>query len=243
MYEQKLLNEITLRGLSQATVRSYLHSIKMFTRFCDKPCTELDVDDAKRFIVYLRDVKKVSARTTNAKRAGITFYLRHVLGRRIDQGSLPSMKTPSTIPVVLTKEEVELMINSLHNVFYKTVIIGLYSTGLRSEEFRNLKVEDIDSKAMVIHVRNGKGAKDRKALLSPVFLKYLRLYWQKYRLGETPKCDYLFTSTKPSKRSKREDGRLSHTALGYIVDTAVKASGIKKKFTLIPSVTRLQLTY
>ena len=131
------------------------------------------------------------------------------------------------------------MVNSLHNVFYKAVLIGLYSTGLRAEEFRNLKVSDIDSKDMVIHVRNGKGGKDRKALLSPVFLKYLRLYWQKYRLGDKTKCEYLFTSTRPS-RSKREDGRLSHTALGYIVNTAVKVSGIKKKSIPIRFAIRLR---
>lgn len=241
-YEQKLLDEIKIRGLSEATKRSYLPSIKRFARFCDKPCGELDVEDAKRFIVYLRDVKKLSARSVNAKRGGIAFYLKHVLGQRIDQGVLPQMKTPSTIPTVLTKEEVSLLVNSLHNVFYKTVLIGLYSTGLRAEEFRNLKISDVDSKAMVIHVRNGKGGKDRKALLSPVFLKYLRLYWQKFRQGENPRCEYLFTSTRPSKRSQENGGRLSHTALGYIVNTAVKASGIKKKSTLIRFATRSQLT-
>ena len=153
------------------------------------------------------------------------------------------MKTPSTIPVVLTKEEVSLMVNSLHNVFYKTVLIGLYSTGLRSEEFRNLKIDDVDSKEMIIHVRNGKGGKDRKALLSPVFLKYLRLYWQKYRIGEKNRCEYLFTGQKQNRRSKRTDGRLSHTALGYIVDTAVKVSGIKKKFIHIPFGIHLRPTF
>lgn len=242
-YEQKMLEEIKIRGLSKATRISYETSIRMFTRFCDKPCGELDVDDAKKFIVYLRDCKKISARTINAKRAGVAFYLKHVLGRRIDQGVLPSMKTPSTIPEVLTQEEVSLLVNSLHNVFYKTVLIGLYSTGLRSEEMRNLKIGDVDSKANVIHVRNGKGGKDRKALLSPVFLKYLRLYWQKYRVGEKNKSEYLFTSTKFNKKTKRNDGRLSHTALGYIVNTAVKAAGIKKKLPHTRLDTRLRLTY
>jgi len=228
-YEEKLLEKIKIRGLCKSTTQSYLNAIHQFTKFSDKACGELDISEAKKHLVFLRDVKKLAARSVNARRAAIVFYLRHVLGQRIDPGILPQMKTPITIPVVLTKEEIALMVNSLHNVFYKTVLIGLYSTGLRVSELADLKVTDVDSKEMVINVWNGKGNKDRKALLSPIFLKYLRLYWQKFRVGQKYQSEYLFASSRPTPKSRARSGKLCSQTFCYIVKLAAKNAGIKKK--------------
>jgi site-specific recombinase XerD len=111
---------------------------------------------------------------------------------------------------------------------YKAVIMTTYSAGLRNTEVRNLKVHDIDSKRMVIHVRNGKGQRDRQALLSPLTLQCLRTYWRLCRVNNPVKSDWLFMPTKNSHGGELKN-KFSHTALGYIFTTAAKAARIKKK--------------
>ena len=152
------------------------------------------------------------------------------------------MKAKRKLPIVLTQEEVMSMINVVENIFWKALIMLMYSTGLRQGEVRKLKKGDIDSKRMVIHVRDGKGGKGRQALLSPKVLKCLRQYWRERRLNNPVESDYLFIPTKNSHSGKLAK-KLSHTAVGYIVARVAKLAGIKKKFTHIFCVTPLQLIF
>jgi integrase/recombinase XerD len=159
----------------------------------------------------------------------IRQYYRYVLNRHWYRDSLPRVKTSRKMPIVLSESEVAKMIDSVHKVLYKAVLMTMYSAGLRNSEVRNLKATDIDSKRMVIHVRNGKGMRDRQALLSPLVLRCLRTYWRLYRLKSEVNSDWLFLATGNNK-SGLVKTQLSHTAIGYIVTTASKAVGIKKKF-------------
>jgi len=117
-------------------------------------------------------------------------------------------------------------------VFWKAVVMTLYSSGIRHAELRNLKACDIDSKRMVINIRNGKGGQDRQSLLSPLTLKCLRTYWRLFRKGSVH-TDYLFTPSKNSYNGVLKK-RLSHTAIGYIVSRVAEFAGIKKKSIRTP---------
>lgn len=230
-WHNEMIDEIEVRNLDEKTKRAYLNSMEFFVKFHGKDPVDLEIPDIKKYQLYMIQEKKYAPSTISRHIVGIRFYYRYVLGRHWYADSLPRVKVNRRAPVVLSEKEIALMIDSVHKVFYKAVIMVMYSAGLRNSEVRNLKATDIDSSRMVIHVRCGKGGRDRQALLSPLVLKCLRTYWRLYRVHNKVKSEWLFIPTKSP--STGLDKPLSHTALGYILTTAAKAAGIKKKFTLI----------
>lgn len=223
----RMIAEMEVRGLDEKTKVGYLQSMEKFIEYYKKPPAKLSVEDLKAYQRYLLK-EQYAPNSINRHMVGIRFFYRYVLGRHWYRDSIPRVKTPRKMPQVLTEQEVAAMIDSVHKVFYKAVIMTLYSAGLRNDELRNLQIQDIDSKRMVIHVRNGKGQRGRQALLSPLTLKCLRTYWRLYRVNSKFKSKWLFT---PNKNSKNGDlgKKLSHTALCYIIRIAAEAAGIKKK--------------
>lgn len=228
---EKLKKEVETRNLSPATVRSYLSSMQGFESFyAGRDLAGMGIDEIKSYQHYLLRVKKFGANTVNSRMSGVKFFFRHVLGITGLTELSPQVRTPRKIPTLLSEEDIASLINSLHNVMYKAIIMLTYSAGLRSSDVRNLKPSDIDSKRMVITVRDGKGSRDRQAILSPLALRALRTYWILFRLSSPHKSDYLFMATKV-KSSSDINKPLSQTALGYILDIGAKAAGLKKKIT------------
>ena len=160
----------------------------------------------------------------------LDFFYRNVLHRYWYVDTLPRVRGPKIIPVILSEQEVAAMINEIHSVFYKAILMLMYSSGLRNSELRNLKTIDIDSARNLIDVRCAKGKKDRQAFLSPLALKALRTYWRLFRSSAKVDSDYLFIPTKNSHSGVLKK-RLSHTALSYVLKVATKAAGIKKNYT------------
>lgn len=233
----RMIAEMEVRGLNEATRKQYLYDVeKFFAFYKDKPPMKIGVDDIKAYQLYLIKEKGLAPNSINKMLSPIRFFYRYVLGRHWYADSLPRVKTPRTMPAVLSEEEVARMIDSVHKVMWKAVIMTLYSSGIRHRELRNLKVHDIDSKRMCIHIRGGKGGKDRQALLSPITLKCLRTYWRLCRMHNPVKSEWLFIPTKNSHGGELKK-KLSHTAIGYILRKAGKLAGIKKKYTRICYVT------
>jgi integrase/recombinase XerD len=226
-YRDRMIEEMQTRALNGTTQKEYLTSMLRFTEFYKKPPAKLGIEDIKAYQRHLVK-EEYAANSINRHLSAIRFFYRHVLNRHWYADALPRLKSPRKSPKILSQEEVALMIDSVHKVFYKAVIMTLYSAGLRHAELRGLQQYDIDSQRMVIHVRNGKGQRQRQALLSPITLKCLRTYWRLYRVNAPYKSKWLFTPTKNS-RNGNFDKPLSHTAVGYILRTAAKAAGIKKK--------------
>lgn len=129
------------------------------------------------------------------------------------------MKKPKSLPNILTQEEIKLIINSITNLKHRAIISTIYSCGLRISEAVNLKIEDIDSKAMTVKIVNAKGKNDRIVMLSEKLLELLRKYFKKYK----PKI-YLFEEQYGEKYSTR--------SIQQIFNNAVKKVGIKKKVTV-----------
>jgi len=180
-YQEKFIREIEVRGLAPSTKRAYLRSIAEFTEFYAKPFKELELDDIKKYLHYFKNRKalgrktKMSPNTINHKTSTLTFFYQNVLNKNY-YSEIPRIRSPRKAPIVLSQDEVNKMINGLHNVFWKAVVMTLYTTGLRQSELRNLKISDIDSKRMVFYIRNAKGDKDRQAILYPKVLECLRKY-------------------------------------------------------------------
>lgn len=226
----KMIEEMELRGLDVKTKSAYLRTMEIFLHHYKKPPAKLDVEDIKKYQLYLLkdDARKLAPNSVNRHLSGIKFFYRNVLGRHWYADALPRVKTKRILPDILSEEEVAAMIDSTHSVFWKAVIMTTYSSGLRNAEIRNLKITDVDRKRMVLVVRDGKGGVDRHAVLSPLTLKCLETYWRLFRLGNKIKSEYLFIPSK-SNRPGECQTKLSHTALGYFINKAVEFAGIKKK--------------
>lgn len=224
---EKMVQEMEIRGLDDKTKVCYLRSMEKLTSFYKKTADNIELPEIKSYQQHLVR-QKYAANSVNRHISGIRFFYFHVMERNWYSGRIPQVKGQSKIPIILSEDEVARMIDSVHSVFYKAILMVSYSAGLRQSEVRNLKALDIDSKRMVINVRNGKGKKDREALLSPLTLKCLRTYWRLFRLKNEVKSDWLFIPTKNSF-SDCLDKKLSHTSIGYILNLAVREAGIKKK--------------
>jgi len=241
---ERFTEETTVRALAPATVKAYETSLKHFFEFYKgRAAKALGIPEIKAYQRHLIEKGNYSPHTINRHLTAIRVFYRWVYDRyEYTANTLPRIRAQRKQPVVLSRDEVKRMINSVNKYFYKSVLMTLYSTGLRAGEVRRLKITDIDRDRMVITVKEGKGKKDRQALLSPVTLDYLERYWRQDRLKNKHKSEYLFMPTKNSHGGEIKK-KLSHTALGYIVKVAVKAAGIKKKSPLIRLGTPLQFTF
>jgi len=236
-----MMKEMEIRGLDQKTIKVYLDSITRFAAHFTESLDQLELEHLTNFQRYLLKERKLAPNSVNRYMSGIKFFYMRVLGRHWYSISIPRVRTPQKIPTVLSEQEVADLINATHKVFYKAVIMTTYSGGLRNAEVRNLKVEDIDSKRMIINVRSGKGKVDGQAQLAKLTLLCLRTYWRLYRLKSDVKSPWLFVASK--KNQGESGGQLSHTALGYILKTASKTAGIKKKLRRMCLGIRLPYTF
>ena len=232
---EKLVVEIELRGLAESTKSAYLRNVSAFLSFHQKDPTMMGLKEIKEYLHAFQHLKpkgrvaKRSSNTVNGAASAVGFFFRYVLNKSF-HGDIPRMKSAKTVPTVLSHQEVHSMINDVYNVLWKSVLMTLYTTGMRQSELRNLKITDIDNDRMVFYIRNAKGLKDRQALLSPTLLACLRTYWVLFRKGKD-NSDYLFQPTKNSHNGVIKKP-LSHTAVSYIVKRAAEIAGVKKKFIL-----------
>jgi len=228
-FKNRMIKEMKIRGLLDSTVKVYLKSISQFNKHCCKPLDQVDIQDIKDYQYYLLKERrrKLSPRSVNRDISGIKFFYRYVLGRYDVQDAIPRVKAAQIVTPILSVDEIKSMIESVHKVHYKAILMTMYSCGLRRKELQRLTIQDIDSKRMLLRV-NGKNNKQRYVVLSPMLLKVLRTYWRLFRVNSEIKSDYLFIPSKIHPHS--EAGKyLSHTAISYVLQTAVKAANIKKK--------------
>lgn len=167
-----------MKNFSPHTVSSYLLQMKLFFEHSKLRPEELNEDSIMSYLYYMRKKKNSSTSTIQVAYSAIKFFMNFVLDKQIDFKRIPFPKKDKKLPVVLSAEEVKTILNIINNPKHKSIVMTAYATGLRLSEIRHLKVLDIDSKRMQIHVRQGKGKKDRFALLSPCLLKQLRMYYK-----------------------------------------------------------------
>ena len=178
----QMKDELILKGYSSKTVRSYLGHFRRFEEFLDKPVTDINADNIKSYMYYLIHDKETSHSFANQALSSIKFLWIYILNRSdVEIEMLPRPKKEFRLPNVLSKEDVSHILNALQNEKHKTILFLIYSAGLRVGEVVRLQINDIDTKRMLIKVRQGKGRKDRYTLLSEVALKQLKKYYLLYK--------------------------------------------------------------
>ena len=219
---QRMLEELQRRNYSKETIRLYLFAVKDFARHFKKRPDLLRQEHMREFQLHLLNERKLSVETVAGRITALRFFFVKVLRRPFQELDLVYPKLPVRLPTVLSEGEVARLIESASSAYHRVIITTLYATGMRRAELARLKVEDIDSPRMVIHVRQGKGGKDRDVTLSPRLLEVLRDYW-KWRKPQV----YLF----PSLFRPRPDKPITSKTIWYAVHEAARRAGIKKRIT------------
>ena len=183
----RMERDLTLRGLSPKTRRVYLYHARRFAAHYKRTPEAMGTEEIKAYLMHLLEVELVSHGTYRQHLAALKFLYVVTLGRPWEVDRIPYPKYRQKLPVVLSVEEVCALLSAVQQPKQRMVLMAAYGSGLRVSEACGLKVGDIDSRRMVIRVRDGKGGKDRDTLLSPHLLRILREY---YKL-EKPK-EWLF---------------------------------------------------
>jgi site-specific recombinase XerD len=211
-------NLLKLKGYSQSTFRTYTGEFHRLLRLLGKvPVKELTKDHVQSYLLWLLQKKNASETGVHTAVNAIKFYFEAVEGRGREFYYLPRPKRPQKLPAILAEEEVFTLIQKTANLKHRALLMTSYSAGLRVSELVNLKIEDIDSKRMMIHIHEGKGKRDRMVPLSVKLLEVLRQYFTLHK----PKT-YLFEGPKPGEPYSARSAQ-------HILHEAKRAAGIRKK--------------
>ena len=156
-----MLEELQRRNFAKNTVQYYLQAVEEFAAYFGKPPDQLNRDHLRQYQAHLLSERKLQPRTAPLHTCALRFFFIKTLKRRLPLDDIPYPRAPRRLPVILTVEEVARLIDSARNLLDRTMLMVLYSTGMRNREMRNLQVKDIDSKSMLIHIQRGKGGRDR----------------------------------------------------------------------------------
>jgi integrase/recombinase XerD len=219
---QMMLDELERRNYSQTTRRAYVMGVEQFAKHFHRSPDQLDLDHIRDYQAYLFRVGKLKPATVTVRLAALRFLFVAVLKRPWTVADTPYPKRPDTLPIVLSTEEVASLIDSALTPLHRVVLMTLYATGLRRAELTHLRVGDIDTERMAIHVLGGKGRKDRDVMLSSKLLEALRDYWR--GLKHKPRT-WLFPG---GRWHNHIDQPMSDKVVWYACEQAAKRAGIDK---------------
>jgi len=177
---RRMIEDMTIRNFDQRTQRSYIRSVRSCCRYCDRRPSELTFEDVRRYQLHLTQCGLAPA-SVNGAMVALRFFFRVTLKRPEAVDYIPIVREPQRLPIVLTQEEVASLLEAAPGLKWRTALSVAYGAGLRASEVVGLKVGDIDSRRMRIRVEQGKGRRDRDALLSPHLLRALRDWWRQAR--------------------------------------------------------------
>ena len=217
-----MLEELERRNYSESTTRRYLRFVERFAQHFGKSPDKLGPDHLRTYQAYLLKVRKLEPGTVENHVAALRFLFIRTLHRYEFRQFLPYPKTRRKLPRILSREEVACLIDASSSLFERTLLMVLYGTGMRRAEIARLKIADIDSQRMIIHVVNGKGGKDRDLPLSPTLLETLRAFW----LWLQPQT-YLF----PSRMHRDSEQLITDKTVWRACSEAARRAGIRKTVT------------
>ena len=214
---KRLAEDMMIRNLADATIDAYTFHVRRFADFIDKPLDRATPEDVRTFQLYLIETRKIAYSTFNQAVCALRFYYTHTQPMPWPVTMVPFGKRPKTLPVVLSRDEVDRLIQCTANLKHRTFLTLLYSTGMRFSEAAGLKIHDIDSRRMQIRIESGKGNKTRLVPLSPRLLTELRDYWKQYK-----PTDLLL----PGNSAKKQ---YAGTTIQKMIKVSAKKAGIKKR--------------
>jgi site-specific recombinase XerD len=222
---QRMLDDMRMRKLEPKTRAGYIRAVRSLTAFLGRSPDTATVEELRRFQLHMVD-RGSSPITLNATITGLKFFFGVTLDRGELMAKMQPVHVPRTLPVVLSREEVARLIAAAPNLKYQTALSIAYGTGLRVSEVIALKVSDIDSQRMTLRVEQGKGDKDRYAMLSPVLLERLRSWWRvAHAQGKMLPNGWLFPGLNPMDP-------LSTRQLNRAIHAAAEAAQIDKRVSM-----------
>lgn len=216
----QMQGDMELRGFSKHTQEAYLREVRKFVQHFKKPPEELGEKEIKEYLLHVVRDRKISLSSLKQYYSALRFLYKVTLKREWVVDKIPYPKQTTKLPVILDKEEVQSLFAATQNIKHKAILMLTYSAGLRVSETVHLTISDIDSTRMLMHVRQGKGGRDRYSLLSHVALETLRQYWKEYR-----PTTWLFPGQEADKP-------LSHSSMQQIFMSAKKKAGITKPVSI-----------
>ena len=222
---QRMLEDMHMRKLADKTQSQYIRAVRRLTQYLGRSPDTATAEDLRKFQLHLVN-EGVSPGTLNVTITGLRFFFEATLGNPALMVKMKSVQEPRTLPVILSREEVARLIAGAENLKHQTILSVAYGTGLRASELVGLKVSDIDSTRMTLRVEQGKGRRDRYAMLSPSLLERLRLWWRTARAQSKMLDDgWLFPGMHPIEP-------LSTRQLNRAVHSAALNAGISKRVSM-----------
>ena len=222
---QRMIEDMRLRKLAEKTQSGYLRWFKDFTRFLRRAPDTATAEDLRRYQLHL-SAHGTSRISLNAAVTALRFFCEVTLGRGELMAKMSHVRVARTLPVLLSPEEVERLLDAAAGLKYKAALSIAYGAGLRVSEVVALRVDAIDSQRMVIRVDQGKGRKDRYVMLSPTLLALLRAWWREAKArGQMLPHGWLFPGQDPvNALTTRQLNRACHAAAA--------AAGISKRVSM-----------
>ena len=211
--------DLRLGGYSASTRRIYLCYARLFAKHFMRSPAEMGEAEVRCFLLHQIEERQVSRQTVRQVRAALAFLYTTTLCRAVEIKNVPRVRLRHRLPTVLSGTEVEALLAAIRTPKYCAIVMTLYAGGLRVTEGCRLRPGDVDARRMLIHVRNGKGGRDRYTLLSTKLLAYLRDYWKLGRKGE-----WLFEGNTPA-------GHASPDTVRKVFRRALVDAGIDKAVT------------
>ena len=210
---QRMIDDMRLRKLAPKTQSAYIRAVRQFALYLGRSPDTASAEDLRNYQLHLVD-HGISPVSLNAAISGLKFFFDITLDHQELMARMQPVRVPRTLPVVLSPEEVSRLIAAAGNLKHQTALSVAYGAGLRASEVVALKVGDVDSQRMTLRVEQGKGRKDRYAMLSPVLLERLRVWWKVARAqGKMLDGGWLFPGLNPIESlSTRQLNRAIHAA-------------------------------
>ncbi|MHB8528061.1 MAG: tyrosine-type recombinase/integrase [Caulobacteraceae bacterium] len=217
---RRMVEDMTIRNFDQRTQQSYIRSVRTCCRYCDRRPGELTFEDIRQYQLHLVQCGLAPA-SVNGAMVALRFFFRVTLKRPEAVDYIPIVREPQRLPVVLTPDEVASLLEAAPGLKWRTALSVAYGAGLRASEVVGIKVGDINSERMRIRVEQGKGRRDRDALLSPHLLAVLRNWW---KVARPPVWLFPNRHTPINPVTPRSLNRAFHEA--------VRKAGIRKAVSL-----------
>jgi site-specific recombinase XerD len=210
---RRMIEDMRMRKLAPKTQAAYIRSVRQLAGYLGRSPDTATVEDLRNYQLHLVD-RGTSPVSLNAAITGLKFFFEVTVDRAALMAKMQPVFVPRTLPVVLSQEEAARLIAAAGSLKYQTALSVAYGAGLRASEVTSLKVGDVDSQRMTLRIEQGKGSKDRYAMLSPVLLERLRTWWRVARAqGKMLDGGWLFPGLNPiDPLSTRQLNRAVHAA-------------------------------
>lgn len=218
---KKMIEDMQLRGLSENTIETYVRQVYLLARYYRKPPDKVSDDEIRNYFLHLLNEKKYMPSSMTIAACGINFFYKYTLNKKSDfLDNFKAVKS-TKLPVILSTEEVSLILSSTKNYAYQTYFTLIYNCGLRLSEALNLEVTDIDRGKMQIFIRSGKGKKDRYVPIPEKCLELLSEFWRSHKNQK-----WVFPATK---KQKDHSGPMSRRAVQGVFKCVLESTSIKKR--------------